>query len=136
MLEDVRINCTDKKELNEFLIDHGFTIEELVGEVLSVHRPGELPVFISRLKSSLFFKVDLGAVSAITDPDIYRQILLLNTERLPVNHHFLPIIPTIPLNPPLLTPPLSRSRCWMILQFSASLPPDHCAKLSRHATVL
>ena len=85
MFEDAVVTSTSRKSLEDFLHDQGFIVEEMDGTVLSVKRPGELPIFISMSNNSLFFEVDLGNVSAFADADFYYKILDLNTEILPVS---------------------------------------------------
>jgi uncharacterized protein YjfI (DUF2170 family) len=85
MFEEAVVTSTSKKSLEDFLHDHGFIVEDMDGTVLSVKRPGELPIFISLSSSSLFFEVDLGNISAFANADLYYAILDLNTEILPVS---------------------------------------------------
>lgn len=85
MFEETVVTSTNRKGLGDFLLDQGFIVEEMEGEVLSVKRPGELPIFISLNRSSLFFEVDLGNISAFADKEFYYKILDLNTEILPVS---------------------------------------------------
>lgn len=85
MFEEAVVTSTSKKSLEDFLHDQGFIVEDMDGAVLSVKRPGELPIFISLSSSSLFFEVDLGNISSFADADLYYKILDLNTEILPVS---------------------------------------------------
>ena len=85
MFEDAVVTSTSTKSLQDFLLDRGFIVEEVDGSVQSVKRPGELPIFLSLSKSSLFFEVDLGNISSFADSNLYYRILDLNTEILPVS---------------------------------------------------
>ncbi len=85
MFEEAVVTSTSKRSLDDFLHDHGFIVESVNGEVLSVKRPGELPIYISISSNSLFFEIDLGNVSSFADAELYYKILDLNTEILPVS---------------------------------------------------
>ena len=85
MFENAVVTSTNRMSLQDFLLDRGFIVEEMEGEILSVKRPGELPVFIGFNNNSLFFEVDLGNISGFADRDLYYKILDLNTEILPVS---------------------------------------------------
>ena len=85
MFENIVVSSATRMSLQDFLHDRGFIVEEMENEILSVKRPGELPVFIGLNGTSLFFEVDLGNISEFADGELYYKILDCNTEILPVS---------------------------------------------------
>jgi uncharacterized protein YjfI (DUF2170 family) len=85
MFESVAVTAHKRASLMDFLVEREFIVEKISDAVLSVHRQGELPVYISMDGNTLFFEVDLGNVADFANERLYFKILDLNTEILPVS---------------------------------------------------
>ena len=69
----------------EYLTLNGFEVETLEDSIFRVVRDSELPVYISITEESLFFEVDAGSIANIASAELYKELLELNTEILPVS---------------------------------------------------
>lgn len=84
-MKDILITCCRKVDFLHFLEMNNFQIEEIDDSIFKIKREDELPVFLHINENNLYFEVDLGNVSSITDKDFYFNLLDLNTEILPVS---------------------------------------------------
>lgn len=85
MLDSVDVKTDRALPLTEFLEGQDFAVEHLENNVYQVTRDGELPVFLNQEGQSLYFEVDLGNVSEWSSEALYKSLLDLNTEILPVS---------------------------------------------------
>lgn len=85
-MTNIQVNVQKSTEFVEFLRTYGFDVEPLDSSVLKVSREGELPVYISVGEESLYFEVDLCALSSLQVSEaFFYKLLDLNTEILPVS---------------------------------------------------
>jgi hypothetical protein len=62
-----------------------FQVEEVGDNIFLVSRATELPVFLKVTDHTIYFEVDLGALSGLGNEALYFKLLELNTEVLPVS---------------------------------------------------
>lgn len=85
-MTNIQVNVQKSTEFVEFLRTYGFDVEPLENSILKVSREGELPVFVSVSEDSLYFEVDLCAMSSLhVSEALLFKVLDLNTEIQPVS---------------------------------------------------
>jgi hypothetical protein len=85
MFDNAFIRTKNKIPIIEFLQNNGYKTEKIAGNVISIQKGGEFPVYVNIDGNVLFFEVDLGNISEIACEELYFKLLSLNTEILPVS---------------------------------------------------
>lgn len=81
----VKIKEHNDLDITEFLLYHGFQVDQKSDHIFVVQRDSELPVYMSVSDKTLYFEVDLGSIKSIASQELYFELLDLNTEILPVS---------------------------------------------------
>lgn len=88
-MQEINVHSVREFDLLGFLSSQGFEVEVLTENVFKITRDEEeLPVFLSHTDGALYFEVDLGNVTEISDQTFLQELLDLNTEVLPVSFGF------------------------------------------------
>ncbi len=76
-----------KKEdgLVDFLRERDFQVEILQEDLLKVSSPEIIDVYIHIKNQSLFFEIEIGIIENFASEELYKKLLDLNTEILPVS---------------------------------------------------
>jgi hypothetical protein len=81
----VTVHSKKEEDLVRFLNMNDFQVEEVGDNIFLVSRATELPVFLKVTDHTIYFEVDLGALSGLGNEALYFKLLELNTEVLPVS---------------------------------------------------
>lgn len=84
-MENVFVRDLQRLNIQEFLIENDFFVEEITEKILRVNRTGEASVFITASDETIYFSLDLGSINDIGSKELYYKLLDLNTEILPVS---------------------------------------------------
>ena len=82
---NAKVQIRREEDFVKFLNIHDFQVDDLGEGVYRAVRDEELPVFINIDENSIYFEVDIGNISTISDNDLYFNLLDLNTEIQPVS---------------------------------------------------
>jgi hypothetical protein len=85
MFDNAFVRTKNKIPIIEFLQNNGYKTENIAGNVISIQKGEEFPVYVNIDGNVLFFEVDLGNISEIASQELYFKLLSMNTEILPVS---------------------------------------------------
>ena len=85
MFDNAFVRTKSKIPIIEFLQNNGYKTENIAGNVISIQKGEEFPVYVNIDGNVLFFEVDLGNISEIAGQELYFKLLSMNTEILPVS---------------------------------------------------
>ncbi len=83
-ISKITIRSTQKSSLKELLELHDYLVEEVQEGLYKVVRDA-VEVFVSIQDKNIFFQLEVGNLKDLEDQAIYKDLLNLNTEILPVS---------------------------------------------------